>query len=80
MSRATPKLLDLAARLIVYEAKISKSSGTSPLAAFPVTEKLRPHLATLMGTLGFRALLTRSLALAGAEVPWLRTLKPQVDG
>ena len=39
------------------------------MAVFLVCEKLRPHLAMLMGNAGFRALLSRALALAKAEVP-----------
>jgi hypothetical protein len=55
MSRATPKMRDLARRLIVHETKGNKSSKI-PLA-FLVDERLRPHLAALMGMVGFRALL-----------------------
>jgi hypothetical protein len=43
-----------------------------------VTEKLRPHLANLMGNGGFRALLSRALVLASADVSWLRAV--QVNG
>ena len=71
---------DFAERLITYEAKENKSSGTKPTAAFPVPEKLRPHLATLMGTFGFRSLLSRSLALASTEVSWLGTIEIRADG
>jgi len=67
-------------RLIAYEAKENKSSGTQPAATFPVPEKLQPHLATLMGTFGFRSLLSRALALASAEVPWLGTVEIKANG
>jgi hypothetical protein len=80
MSRATPKMRAFAARLIAREAKGNQSPGPTPGAVFPVLEKLQPHLATLMGNTGFRALLARSLLLAGAEFPWLRTLKVRADG
>jgi hypothetical protein len=80
MNRVNPKLRDFAVRLIAYEAKECKSSGTQPTAAFPVAEKLRPHLATLMGTFGFRSLLSRSLALASTEVPWLGSVEIKADG
>ena len=33
-----------------------------------------------MGSAGFRALLSRSLALANAEVPWLRAVHVKSDG
>ena len=80
MNRVNPKLREFAVRLIAFEAKESKSSGTQPAAAFPVPEKLRPHLATLMGTFGFRSLLSRALALASAEVSWLGTVEVNADG
>jgi hypothetical protein len=71
---------DFAERLIAYEARGNKSSETNTPAAFLVGEKLRPHLATLMGNVGFRALLSRALALANAEVPWLRAVHVKADG
>jgi len=43
-------------------------------------EKLSPHLGALMGAAGFRALLSRALVLANAEVAWLRELHVREDG
>jgi hypothetical protein len=80
MSRATSQMRSLARRLIDRETGRRKSSGTKTLAAFPVCEKLRPHLATLVGNAGFRALFGRALALASAEVPWLRAARVNADG
>ena len=80
MSRATPKLRDFAARLIAYETTNNKSSETKTSAAFLVDEKLRSHLATLMGNVGFCALLSRALVLTNAEVPWLRAVHVKADG
>jgi hypothetical protein len=71
---------DLAERLIAYETRENKSSETKTPAACLVGEKLRPHLAILMGNVGFRALLSRALALANAEVPWLRAVHVKADG
>jgi hypothetical protein len=71
---------DFAERLIAYETRENKSSETKTPAAFPVGEKLRPHLARLMGKVGFRELVSRALALANAEVPWLRAVHVKVDG
>jgi hypothetical protein len=71
---------NIAERLIAYEANGNKSSESKTPAAFQVCEKLRPHLATLMGNAGFRALLSRALALANTEVPWLRALHVRSDG
>jgi hypothetical protein len=71
---------DFAERLIAYETSGNKSSETKNWAASLVCEKLRPHLATLMGNVGFRALLSRALALANAEVLWLRVVHVKSDG
>ena len=80
MSRATPQMRDFAERLIAYETKGNKPSKTKTPTACLVCEKLRPHLATLMGNTGFRALLSRALALANAEIIWLRAVHVKADG
>ena len=69
-----------ARRLIDFETKENRSAGIKTPAAMHVSEKLRPHLAALMGKAGFRALLSRALALAHAEVRWLRTVHIKADG
>jgi hypothetical protein len=79
-STRNPQMRDFAERLIAYEIRENKSSGTTTPAAFPVCEKLRPHLANLMGNTGFRALLSRALARAEAEVPSLRAMQVKADG
>ena len=71
---------DLSQCLIAYETRGNKSSKTKTPAIFLVGEKMRPHLTTLMGNVGFRALLSRALALASAEVPWLRAVHVKADG
>ena len=71
---------DFAGRLIAFEAKGNKSSESKSRLAFSVGEKMRPPLATLMGKAGFRALLSRALALASEEVPWLRAVHVKADG
>lgn len=80
MNRATPKMRFLAERIIVHDAKGFKLSPKKQATAFPVTRKLRPHLATLMGNGGYRALLMRALALASMEVAWLRMVRVAADG
>ncbi len=80
MSRASPKTLGFAKQLIAYETRGNKSSGTQIPEACFVYEKLRPNLANLMGTAGFRALLARSLALSNAQFPWLRAVHVNADG
>jgi hypothetical protein len=80
MSRATPKIRDFAERLITYEMRGNQSSQTKTPVACLVCEKLRPHLATFMGAVGFQALLSRALVLTNAEVPWLRSVHVRADG
>jgi hypothetical protein len=71
---------EVAARLIAEEATKNKASGSNPPDAFHVCEKLRPHLATLMGKAGFRAVLARALVVASADVPWLKEVQVNADG
>jgi len=66
--------------LIALEASGAKPSTGSTVAAFPIPEKLRPQLTTLMGNAGFRALFSRALALAKMEVPWLRAIQVNDEG
>ena len=80
MNKATPTLRDFAGRLMELEAKAIPSSEAQLPVAFLVCEKLRSHMTTLMGKTGFRALLTRSLVLGAAEVPWLATITVGADG
>jgi hypothetical protein len=80
MIRATPRMRDFAKRLTDTETKGNESSETKTAAVFDDFAKLGPHLATLMGNGGFRALLARALALANAEVPWLRAVHVKADG
>ena len=80
MNRVTPQMRDLAARLIRHETVENKASEPHLPAAFHVCEKLRPHLATLMGKAGFRAVLARALAVVSAEVPWLVAVQVNAEG
>lgn len=80
MSRTSPQLRNFAMRLITLEANDAKPSTGSTAAVFPVPEKLRPQLTTLMGNAGFRVLLSRALALAKMEIPWLRAIQVNDEG
>ncbi len=80
MSRSTPKMRDIAKRLIACETKENISSKTKFSAILPVQEKLRPHLAIVMGKSGFRSLQMRALHLATAEVDGLRAVHVNADG
>jgi len=80
MSSAHVSTRSLAERVIAHEAKGRQASAKKPTGVFHITEEFRPHLVTLMGNTGFRALLSRALALASAEAPWLRAVQVNADG
>lgn len=80
MSRATPLTRDIAERLIAFETGGAQASQIQTPPAFVVCDKLRPHLAMLMGKGGFSALFSRARALAEVEVPALRGLRVRADG
>lgn len=80
MNRATPKLRDFAERLNSIGAIEAKSSASKPPAVFTVIEKLRPCLAQTVGDLGFNAVLSRALAIAKADIAWLRVVHVKPDG
>ncbi len=70
----------MAERLIALETGALPAEPGQGLAVLTVLEKLRPELNTLMGNGGYRALLSRSLALASEEAPWLRSALVGADG
>ena len=80
MNRATPQVRDLSQRLIDYETMGNKSKREETSGAFHACEKLRPSLAALMGSMGFKALLARALAMASREDPSLRAVEVKPDG
>jgi hypothetical protein len=80
MSAATPKTRNFAKRIMTYEVTGKKSSGSNTSATFQVCDKLHQDLGPLMGNAGFRAFLSRALALASEEVPWLRAVHVKSDG
>jgi len=80
MNRATPQMRNFAKRLMAYEVNGDKSSEDNAPAMFRICEKLRPALSMLMGKSGFRALLSRALVVAGAEVQWLIAVHVKADG
>jgi hypothetical protein len=80
MSQATQQMHSFAKRVLACEPPGTKPPEAKTLEAFQVFDKLRPHLATLTGNGGFRALLSRALALANAEVSWLSAVHVRADG
>ncbi|WP_426011349.1 hypothetical protein [Caulobacter sp. DWR2-3-1b2] len=79
MNRTTPKLRIYAERLIAYEMGQNAYSKSKPTAGFVVIETLNAHFGALMGAAGFRALISRALVLASAEVAWLSDLNVKAD-
>lgn len=84
-AKASPRLQNLAERLLAWEARPGKGSagkgrGPGRVAGFRVCAKLRGPMVRLTGVGGFRALLSRALALASQQVAWLDTLEVQADG
>lgn len=77
---AIVRLKGIARRLLAEEAASGMRAGASDLPSVRICEQFRLPLEKLLGVGGFRALLSRSLALAGAEVKWLRALHLRADG
>ena len=77
-----PEMQNLAQWLIAHEQCEAKPSETTPQVAVCVCvcEKLRKPLSTLAGVAGYKALVSRALALAKAEVPSLGSVKVREDG
>jgi hypothetical protein len=69
-----------AGRLLELETNNPGSSQAESAGGFHAVEKIQPHLSHLMGSGGWRSLLSRAFALAGAEVRWLRAVQVRADG
>ncbi|MDB6025901.1 MAG: hypothetical protein JWM68_2124 [Verrucomicrobiales bacterium] len=80
MSRVTPKIQELAQRIVTYETKASKSPQAKATAVFQLFDELRPHLTPLMGSAGYAALLARALAITKAESITLSEVQVKADG
>jgi hypothetical protein len=71
---------DFAKRVIAHDTSQNDSAMIAASVAFPVITKLQSTLTNLMGRIGFMALLSRALALASAEVRWLKMVQITADG
>src|SRR4051812_26918565 len=80
MSGALPWTRALAERINAVETKASESVKAKSPPDFRFVEKLRPHLVTLVGGVGFHALVLRARAMAVAEISWLREIRIREDG
>jgi hypothetical protein len=80
-NRNSPKVKEFAKHLLAHRTfSPDKSDGGDGMAAFRICDKLRVSLGKPLGAAGFRALFSRAVALAGADVAWLRGLHIQANG
>lgn len=75
-----PRTLELAQRLLAYEAVQASTALTDTQAVCRVCDKIRRPLTTLAGAAGFRSLLSRSLTLAKHQSPVLIGWEVGPDG
>jgi hypothetical protein len=80
MKSAAAQMRKFAERLIAEEAKNLPPGDPQPVPTFAVAARLRPQLVMLMGTAGYRALVSRALVLAAEEVKWLNHVRVNNDG
>jgi len=80
MDSTPPKLKEFACRLLAHDGRLGGPARGGASETFQLFAKLRAPLAQLSGVGGFRSLLSRSLALASADVPWLSALHIRPDG
>ena len=80
MKRVTPPIRHFATRLVIHATGGKAVAEVTPAESFQVCQRLQLPLSTLMGSGGFRALLTRALALAKEQVPWLHAVHVNADG
>lgn len=76
----TSKLKEIARRLRAFEASAAGAGAAKNPTAFRVCDRLGSPLGKVLGTDGFRALLSRALTLSAAQVPWLGGLHVNSDG
>jgi len=74
MSVGSPEMRSLARWLLEREAAAGTSPAMDGLVAVRVCDHLNRLLSALMGVTGYTTLLSRALALAKAEAPWLLSL------
>ena len=80
MTRVSPELRRFAGHVVAHETMVNDFPAVKIPAACIAMERLRPHLAALMGGVGFSAFLTRALTLSITAFPWLREITVNADG
>ena len=79
MIRATAQMRDFVRRVVAFETGNNGAAVPAIPVAFVICEKLRPQWANLMGSIGYRTLLSRALALSIADVEWLGAVLVNAD-
>src|SRR4051812_22735906 len=79
-SSPSPLLLDAARRLLASEISASQYWGENTLAVPGVIEEIRRQISALAGATGFKALLSRALTLAKAQMNSLSKVQVVSDG
>jgi len=74
MASPSPKLVELARRIVEQEAGVSPDPAASAAAVETACQRLRDHLVDLLGAGGVSALLDRALRLAQRDQPVLAGL------
>jgi hypothetical protein len=77
---ASPKMRNLAHRLLAYEAVADKASEPMEFATLRVYEKLRKSLSAFAGAAAFESLAFRALTQAKSEAPGLWAVQVAEDG
>jgi hypothetical protein len=80
MKPPSPELQSTARRLIEDAATGRDDAAAITRAAEQVFQRLHDHLAKLIGVLGFRTMLARSLKLAQARLPALKGIEVDSGG
>jgi hypothetical protein len=80
MNKVSPLLRRFAQRLLDETSSLSRPSDGAGQPTLQAIDELRPQLVNLMGIGGFRALLSRAVALGSDEVRWLRAVHVKADG
>lgn len=73
-------MLKLARRLLAGEAARAGWSHGDVEQAVRACENMRVPLTKLIGSAGFSSLLSRAVALAKRQAPWLEGLRVEADG
>jgi hypothetical protein len=80
MTTPKPSFQSIAQRLILDASKGHEEAAAIAVAAEHVFQALHVHLARLIGAIGFRALLARSLTLASPGSPALARIQVTPEG